>query len=178
MNDLTHGGYIHKYNKTHSEEERCDRRGALRTVSAPIVDRNATSNDNIAGSDDRRPRMLIQLFEMAAALQSQPSRARTQPIPVSYRADELDAVSPSDMSLEHNYMSTRPSPHDDDASKRVSRRWRRSRRLWRSANIVSPASSGHAWDAMDGADAENDPHHTHELCSSSWENTLIFEMSM
>ena len=172
MNELMQGGSLHKYYKTHSEEERCDRRGARRTVSAQLVDCNATSNDDIAGSDDRRPRMLTQLFEINAALQTQPSRAKTQPIPVSCMADELDAALSSDMSLEHNYMSARPSPHDDDASKGVSRRWRRS------ADIVSPASSGHAWDAMDGTDADNDPHHNHELCSSSWENTLIFEMSM
>ena len=176
MNELKHGGSLHKmYYKTHSEGKRSDRRGVRRKVSAPI-DINATSNDDFAGFNARRPRM--QMSEMAAPLQTpEQSRTRTQPIPVPHRADELDAASSSDMSLEHYYISARPSPHDDDANKRVSRRWPHSRRLWRSANIVSPASSGHAWNAMDEIDVDN-PHHDHELYSSSWENTLIFEMSM
>ena len=169
MNELKHGGSLHKmYYKTHSEEERSDRQGVRRTVSTPFVDRNAANNDDFAGSNARRP--LMQLSEMAAALKTpEPSRTRTQPVPAPYRADELDVASHRDMSLERYYSSARSSPHDDDASKRVFRRWRR---------IVSPASSGHAWGAMDEADADNDPHYDHELCSSSWENTLIFEMSM
>ena len=178
MKKLMHRGSLHNmYHKTHSKDECCDRQTVplvdCNAVSAPLVDCNA-ANDELAGSEARRS--LMQLREMAAALRTpEPSRTRTQPIPISCKADELDAASPSDMSLDccHHYMCARPPPHAaDDASKRVSRRWRRS------TNIVSPASSGHACDAMDEADAENDPHHDHELCSSCWENMLIFEMSM